>query len=402
MAPVVETSDIEDITMDEANTEAATGPYESTLRAYQCPALPDYLATDSSILSESSPYSCPHVGCDGFSLDTLQDCIIHKAEWHSGPYTCSQCKATFAAQAALSRHTAASGHLWLWVCQQEGCSKRGHEFFTPKEYLRHVLVEKAHQGEGSNTAAEASSDSLSDYSMEKSMCLEACCQRYQHLFHSSAEAERHMNSRGHVGAKEAGWALAKEDMTEEERVRRQMACRNLTCDKADCDMLGRKLSSSHSYFHHISTKMHLEGNDMQNKPATKAAKPKGRAPRQCLMTLCHKYLHVFQNASNYRAHVASDRHIHAAAMEEAGQTPGLTIRTDTPGRQIAAVGGQLSLVTPTHGWQAMQVPGDSRVKALEEAVGWLRGRVAELEPRGGGEGADGGMVWEISSDEESW
>jgi hypothetical protein len=57
----------------------------------------------------------------------------------------------------------------------------------------------------------------------------------------------------------------------------------------------------------------------------------------------------------------------------------------------------------------MQVPGDSRVKALEEAVGWLRGRVAELEgrvrelePRGGGEGADGGMVWEISSDEESW
>ncbi|KFA76547.1 hypothetical protein S40288_10616 [Stachybotrys chartarum IBT 40288] len=385
MALVVETSEVEDVTMDEINTEIVVpGPYRSTQRGYQYPAPFGYLVTDCSTLSETSPYSCPHVGCDGFSLDTLQDCIIHEAEWHSGPYTCSQCNATFAAQAALSRHAAASGHLWLWACRQEGCSKRGHEFFTPKGYLEHVLVEKAHQGEMSTTAAEASSDSLSDYPMEESMCLEACCPRYQNLFHSSAETERHMNSRGHVGAKDAGWALAKEDMTEEERAKRQEACRNLTCDKADCEMFGRKLASTHSYFHHISTKMHLEGNGMQKKkPAAKEAKPKERAPRQCLVTLCHKYLHVFRNASNYRAHAASDRHVHAAATEEADQTPGLAIRTDTPGRQIAALGGQLSPVTPTHGQQMMQMPGDGRVKALEEAVGWLRSRVAELEGRPG-------------------
>ncbi|KAL7808694.1 hypothetical protein V8C26DRAFT_412892 [Trichoderma gracile] len=292
-------------------------------------ALKDYLLEGPTPEGEGDKlFACPHLGCDGFTFETVQECQIHDEEWHNPPYTCSDCGTNFAAKPALKRHLKVTGH-FNWVCVEENCVMKGILFANQAEFVSHALntpghehlfPEEALQSPGSakriNYAevlslmeGETTEEDLSDD--ETNMCPEPSCHRYQRVFHTEAEYIRHTESHGHVHAvkysellRESGKSIA--DITAE-----QEAAREFRCTAEHCAYFGEKLKHSQSYYRHVATAQHLTAQLIESNPASPTAEIRlkfAQISLTCDEPECPKFQHSFIGRGNHSKHTNSIAH----------------------------------------------------------------------------------------------
>ncbi|KAL6854516.1 hypothetical protein J3F83DRAFT_770589 [Trichoderma novae-zelandiae] len=305
-------------------------------------------------------FACPHLSCDGFTFESIQECQIHDDEWHSPPYACSDCGANFAARPALKRHFRSSGH-FNWICHEEECELKGALFANQAEFVSHALNTPGHEHlfpdealqspgsakrinyaeilnltEGETTAESSSED-------EGQMCPEPACRRYQHVFYTDTEFARHAESHGHIHAikhseslRESGKALA-DIMTEQE------AAREFRCTAENCAYFGEKLKNSQSYYRHVETAQHLQAQLAEANPASPTAEIRLKFAQICLTCdepECPKFEHSFLTRGNHAQHTKSIAHKKAVQYGQlkralAGPTTGgqCNVKAQTPERE---------------------------------------------------------------------
>lgn len=308
--------------MDDISDERAHTPSNAALK--------DYLVGGPLPEGEGDKlFACPHLGCDGLTFETVQECQIHDDEWHNPPYACSDCGANFVAKPALKRHLRISGH-FNWVCFEEDCVMKRILFANQAEFVAHALNTPGHehlfpeeplQSPGSakriNYAEvltlmdgeSSEEESLSDD--ESKMCPEPSCRRYQHVFYKEAEYIRHTDSHGHVHAvrysetlRESGKSIA--DITTE-----QEAAREFRCTAEHCAYFGERLKTSQSFYHHIATVQHLHSRLVESDAASPTAEIRLKLAQiklTCDEQECPKFQYPFLGRGNYNKHTNSIAH----------------------------------------------------------------------------------------------
>ncbi|KAF7557843.1 hypothetical protein G7046_g5962 [Stylonectria norvegica] len=295
----------------------------------------EYYVVSSPNEAENGFFSCPHLGCDGRTFDTSNECVDHEVNWHSGPYTCPECDAEFAAEPALARHARGSGHSIKMVCSKVGCGSEGVAFTSRGAFVAH-LVDPAHQGFEQSmfepmeeTIAASRPDAEADpkpratpgKSIEVKrpqndyICREACCDRFGTDFRCKSEFQRHANIGKHILATKIGKVLerkaSKGDLEAE-----QEAIRNLRCNGEECADYGKVFSTYKSYVHHIGKIQHRTGHfiDLGNL-ATSATEHRETVEvtedMRCTELWCPRYGDSFRNAYNFKTHVESAAHVKA-------------------------------------------------------------------------------------------
>ncbi|KAL7896180.1 hypothetical protein HDV63DRAFT_385084 [Trichoderma sp. SZMC 28014] len=273
-------------------------------------------------------FACPEIGCDGFTFDTIHECQIHVKDWHSPPYSCSECDASFAAMPALKRHFRATGH-YNWICQEDQCEMKGILFPNRSEFIAHALRIDGHERlfpaeelcsplfpkkiNYSDVIHLPCDDTTSELSDEEVFqCLEPSCRRYQRIFHSENEFSRHEESHVHVNAIKYSEDLRESGKSEGDIATEQEAAREFRCTAEGCPSLGQKLKTSQSFYKHITTMKHLYPllNAASN-PASPTADIRQRFDqlnRACDEPECPRYEHYFSNYSNFNKHIQSVPH----------------------------------------------------------------------------------------------
>ncbi|EGR46392.1 uncharacterized protein TRIREDRAFT_109908 [Trichoderma reesei QM6a] len=292
-------------------------------------ALKDYLIDGPAPEGEGDKlFACPHLGCDGFTFETVEECQVHDEEWHSPPYLCSDCGANFAAKPALKRHLKISGH-FNWVCIEEGCVMKGILFANQAEFVSHALntpghehlfPEEALQSPGSAkrinyaevlTIMEGESSEGDSSDDEDQICPEPSCRRYQHTFHKEAEYIRHIESHGHVHAVRYSESLRESGKSIANITLEQEAAREFRCTAHHCTYFGEKLKTSQSFYHHITTVQHLHPRSAESNPSSPTADIRLKLAQinlTCDEPECPRFEHCFLNRGAYGQHTNSVAH----------------------------------------------------------------------------------------------
>lgn len=290
-------------------------------------------------------FACPEVGCDGFTFDTIYECQIHAKDWHSPPYSCSECDTNFAAMPALKRHFKSTGH-YNWICQEERCEMKGILFSNRSEFVAHALRISGHErllpteelnsplfpkkinyAEVIHILCEDSASEPSDEELYQ--CLEPSCRRYQQLFHSESEFGRHQESHAHVNAVRHSEDVRESGKSVEDIATEQEAAREFRCTAKGCPFFGEKLKTSQSFYRHINTTKHVYPllNSASN-PTSPTAEIRQRFHQlnlSCDEPECSRYEHHFANYMNFTRHIQSIPHLKAASY---GQMKRSTVPSD--------------------------------------------------------------------------
>lgn len=280
-------------------------------------------------------FACPEIGCDGFTFDTIGECHIHVKDWHSPPYSCSECDASFAAMPALKRHFKNTGH-YNWICQEERCEMKGILFANRSEFVAHALRIGGHERlfptEELNSPlfpkrinyAEVihipCEDTPSEPSEEEAyQCLEPSCRRYEQFFHSESEFGRHEESHAHVNAIKYSKDLRESGKSVEDIATEKEAAREFRCTVEGCPFFGERLKTSQSFYRHITTAKHAYPllNSVSN-PTSPTAEIRQRFHQltcnlACDEPECPKYEHRFANYVNLKKHNQSIPHLKAVS-----------------------------------------------------------------------------------------
>ncbi|PNP40030.1 hypothetical protein TGAMA5MH_07952 [Trichoderma gamsii] len=306
-------------------------------------------------------FACPEIGCDGFTFDTIYECQIHVKDWHSPPYSCSECDASFAAMPALKRHFRNTGH-YNWICQEDQCEMKGILFTNRSEFVAHalrisgherlfpteelnspLLARKINYAEVINILCEDTASEPSDE--EAYQCLEPSCRRYQQAFYSDSEFGRHQGSHAHVNAIKHSEDLRESGKSAEDITAEQEAAREFRCTAEGCPFFGEKLKTSQSFYRHITTTKHVYPllNSASN-PTSPTADIRQRFDRlnlACGEPECPKYEHHFANYVNLTKHNQSIQHMKAVSYGlmkrnavPSGHAQGATQKSEEP--QFAA------------------------------------------------------------------
>ncbi|KAH7309578.1 hypothetical protein B0I35DRAFT_482335 [Stachybotrys elegans] len=225
----------------------------------------------------------------------------------------------------------------------------GVDFGSHQGLINHVIVDIIHQDRVQAHPApeseddEMTIDSLSDCPMDEDwMCLEQCCARYQHSFSSSSEYDRHIKSAGHMMAMDESLRLSNEELSREELEAKRQMRRALTCDGEKCPARGKVLSTPKSYYNHLSTKLHIHGEEVKVEKALPSKEPGG----YCTTSMCPRYLHEFTTGANLRKHLASAAHVRAEKWVKKPVDAAEEMVPSTPRREICSLGGLVSPITP--------------------------------------------------------
>ncbi|KAK5995980.1 hypothetical protein PT974_04400 [Cladobotryum mycophilum] len=277
----------------------------------------------------AAPFVCPQLGCDGLAFETAGECHRHEDEYHSPPYWCGECDASFAAESALRRHLSASGHR-VWICEEKGCDMEGIQFSSKDGYVAHALESMNHRAidlrrqtavvrrRVSPDSDDMMEDVLSDCPSDVGeMCTQPCCHKFEHPFPSRGEWDRHAISHGHVSAVRLSETLAALDLPAEQLAARQASARGFTCDAPGCQHFGRRLSTSQSYYRHVEAAGHREPRPRIERAALKPiVKEAMRVRMVCEEVACGKFGQEFGKAGSWFRHVAGVGHVRAARFGE--------------------------------------------------------------------------------------
>ncbi|KAM0517689.1 hypothetical protein ACHAPE_004662 [Trichoderma viride] len=280
-------------------------------------------------------FACPEIGCDGFTFDNIYECQIHVKDWHSPPYSCSECDASFAAMPALKRHFKSTGH-YNWICQEDGCEMKGILFANRSEFVAHALRISGHErllpteelnnplfpkkinyAEVIHILCEDTASEPSDE--EVYQCLEPSCRRYQQTFHSDSEFGRHQESHPHVSAIKYSEDLRESGKSVEDIAIEQEAAREFRCTAKSCPFFGEKLKTSQSFYRHITTTKHVYMHPLLNSvsnPTSPTADIRLRFDRlnlSCDEPECPRYEHHFAHYFNLTKHNQSVQHLKAVS-----------------------------------------------------------------------------------------
>ncbi|KAL7929898.1 hypothetical protein V8C35DRAFT_331028 [Trichoderma chlorosporum] len=278
------------------------------------------------------PFACPHLSCDGFTFETIQECRIHEDDWHNPPYFCSECDTSFAARPALKRHFKASGH-FNWICLEENCDMKGILFANQSEFVAHarstpghehlfpdeplnspVSVKRINYAEVTNLREGETTDECPSEE-EGQVCLEPACGKFQRVFHTESEFARHKESHNHVNAIKYSEALRESGKSITEIMNEEEAAREFRCTAEGCPYFGQKLKTSQSFHRHIQTTQHL--NPTKPCPSNPASPTtdirmklgKLRLKPSCDEPECPKYEHRFSGTKTFEKHLQSVVHL---------------------------------------------------------------------------------------------
>lgn len=266
----------------------------------------DFLALDSPNEGEAGTLTCPFDGCDGVVCSTARECHAHVREWHSPPYACGGCGASFAAQPALARHVRATGHRGR-AGAEDGGELRGREAEHGLEDRNDGRAPGSRGSPGQDREDEQAAATNGDEALLEAsggdyvMCLEPCCRRHLEGW-TERRYEAHVKSHGHAAAVAEGAALRQRQLPAAELERQQADRRALRCGAAGCPLYGKRLSTSQSYYHHLQTRSHLF-------PGGFWLAPGGR---HCTVRGCGQFGRAFGNEANFRRHAQSAQHLAAA------------------------------------------------------------------------------------------
>lgn len=278
-------------------------------------------------------FACPEIGCDGFTFDTIHECQIHVTDWHSPPYSCSECDANFAAMPALKRHFRATGH-YNWICHEDECEMKGILFANRSEFVAHALRMSGHErllpaedlksplfpnrinyAEILHIPYDDTTSELSDE--EVFQCLEPSCRRYQQLFHSENEFSRHEESHPHINAMKYSEDLRESGKSVEDITAEQEAAREFRCTAEGCPFHGQKLKTSQSFYNHVTTTKHLypllNSESNPTSPTTEIRQQLHQLNLSCEEPECPRYEHNFLHHSKYARHLQSISHLKAVS-----------------------------------------------------------------------------------------
>jgi uncharacterized C2H2 Zn-finger protein len=312
-------------------------------------------------------FACPEIGCDGFTFDTIKECQIHARDWHSPPYSCSECDARFAAMPALKRHFKSTGH-YNWICQEDQCELKGILFTNRSEFVAHVLRTGGHERllpvedldsplfpkrvNYAELFRIPCDDTTSEPSDEEAyQCLEPACRRYQQLFHSDNEFSRHEESHGHVNAIKFSEQLRKSGKSVEDIAVEQEAAREFRCTTEGCPSFGEKLKTSQSFYRHITTTKHVYPflNSASN-PTSPTAEIRQRLHQlnlACDEPECPRYEHHFANYMNFTRHIQSIPHLKAVSYGQMKRSAATTDPTQVATQILEEPQSAATVATPS-------------------------------------------------------
>lgn len=257
----------------EAKADAgATGtPTERTLEASTDDIREAQSEPPSATTTSTQPYTPSHEEfnlftcaftdtlCDGFAFDTIQECVQHEQDWHSGPYKCFICGQVFASGPRLRRHghyvdseerreatekaevkrgnsSVAVYHgnqdrrrrarrFAKMVLKDEGVS-RGAEGGDVMEEVQEVAY--VHDG-SKGVAVTTADDGLEEGEDNEQKCEEPCCPHFGRNFRSERLWEKHVQAQKHTSAVAMGEALL-------EQMAGLLASSNASAGGASADM----------------------------------------------------------------------------------------------------------------------------------------------------------------------
>ncbi|KAM3429954.1 hypothetical protein MY4824_007937 [Beauveria thailandica] len=189
--------------------------------------------------------ACPRgdTQCDGFAFDSIQDCMDHELDWHSGPYKCFICGRVFASGPRLRRHehyvdseerraeveaaeTRKGTCYGVKIYHGNPQARRRARFLLKKIQLEEAVREKKtdRKIEGAvkkEMARKRTRDGplvvvgvvagtvMGEVEEEKGggNCDEPCCPAFEKRFVNDKAYQRHVASQGHVAAMRMGAAL---------------------------------------------------------------------------------------------------------------------------------------------------------------------------------------------------
>ncbi|KAM3511889.1 hypothetical protein MY11210_004430 [Beauveria gryllotalpidicola] len=195
--------------------------------------------------------ACPRgdTQCDGFAFDSIQDCLDHERDWHSGPYKCFICGQTFASGPRLRRHDhytdseerraeaeaaeARKGACYgVKIYHGNEAARRRARLLLKKIRLEEEAAQKERDrkivgGVRKEMARRRKRDGplvvvgvgegtvMGEVEDEKGggSCDEPCCPAFERRFVNDKAHQRHMASQGHVAAMRMGAALLKQLIT---------------------------------------------------------------------------------------------------------------------------------------------------------------------------------------------
>lgn len=316
---------------------------------------PGYLVADDINHNEGDggrPFACPEIGCDGFTFDTINECRIHEDDWHNPLYSCSECSMCFAARPALKRHFKITGH-YNWICQEQECNMKGILFANQSEFVAHALHTGGHErlfpAEGLNSPVSLKrinyaeiihlpcEDTASETSEEEVyQCLEASCRRYQQLFHSESEFDRHEESHAHANAIKYSEDLRESGKATEDITTEQEAAREFRCTAEGCSSFGEKLKTSQSFYRHINTAKHVYPlfylTSNPTSPTTEIRQQFHQLNLSCDEPECPRYEHRFANYVNLTKHNQSIPHLKAVSY---GQMKRNAVHSDITATRVS-------------------------------------------------------------------
>ncbi|TFA99803.1 hypothetical protein CCMA1212_008209 [Trichoderma ghanense] len=329
------------IKMDEIADDVANHPARTPVDV----ALKDYLIEGPAPEGEGDKlFACPHLGCDGFTFETVYECQIHEEEWHKPPYFCSDCGANFAARTALKRHLKSTGH-FNWVCCEETCVMKGILFANQAEFVSHALNTPGHEhlfpGESLQSPGSARRINLMEGELgeesssddEGHICPEPSCRRYQHVFYTETEFTKHTESHGHIHAVKHSESLRESGKSIADIETEQEAAREFRCTARHCAYFGEKLKHSQSYYRHIATAQHLTARLIESNPASPTAEIRlkfAQISLTCDEPECPKFEHSFLGRGNHNKHTNSVAHRKAV---EYGQLKRAMVGSAVGGRE---------------------------------------------------------------------
>ncbi|KAM3539861.1 hypothetical protein ARSEF1564_007231 [Beauveria bassiana] len=231
-----------DIDEDEYNGDMYDGEITSGARSY---TIRDYLDIRIDELTGQlrNTLTCPRddTQCDGFVFHSIQDCLDHERDWHSGPYKCFICGQIFASGPRLRRHDYYTDSEER-KAEVEAAETRKNACWGVKIYhgnelarrrakllLKKIKLEEADQKKKTTVrdvvkremAKKRKRDGplvvigvvgetvMGEVEDEKGggNCDEPCCPAFERRFVNDKAHQRHVASQGHVAAMRMGAAL---------------------------------------------------------------------------------------------------------------------------------------------------------------------------------------------------
>ncbi|EJP67410.1 uncharacterized protein BBA_03984 [Beauveria bassiana ARSEF 2860] len=233
-----------DIDEDDYNGDIHDGEITGADRSY---TIRDYfdIRIDELTGQLRNTVACPRgdTQCDGFVFDSIQDCLDHERDWHSGPYKCFICGQIFASGPRLRRHDhytdseERKAEVEAAETRKNACCGvkiyHGNEWARrrAKLLLKKIKLEEAAQdkkrdrkimGDVKKEMAKkrkrdgplvvigvAGRTVMGEVEDEKGggNCDEPCCPAFERRFVNDKAHQRHVASQGHVAAMRMGAAL---------------------------------------------------------------------------------------------------------------------------------------------------------------------------------------------------